>query len=112
MGVRHHQELKTWGSATPEAPSAAATLAKDHMRCGGILPEILRQLQSHSRQFRSALGTIMVVIPGMETFLRDKMTASYCTAFNVRAKECSHDIILIANQISGKDIRQNVVNNG
>lgn len=54
----------------------------------------------------------MVVIPGTETFLRDKMTASNCTAFNVRAKECSHDMILIANQVCGKDIRQNVVNNG
>lgn len=72
------------------------------MRCRGILPEILRQLQLHSRQFRSALGTIMVVIPGMETFLRDKMTASDCTAFNVRAKECSHGMILIANQVSGR----------
>ena len=44
----------------------------------------------------------MVVIPGMETFLRDKMTASDCTAFNVRAKECSHGMILIANQVSGR----------
>ena len=53
----------------------------------------------------------MVVIPGMETFLRDKMTASDCTAFNVRAKGCSHDMILIANQISGRILRHNVVNN-
>jgi hypothetical protein len=48
MGVNTTQEVKTWGSATPEAPSArSALLAKDHMRYGGIWPEILRQLRLH-----------------------------------------------------------------
>ena len=51
----------------------------------------------------------MVVIPGMETFLRDKMTASDCTAFNVRAKECSHDTY--SQSGIGEDIRHKVVNN-
>jgi hypothetical protein len=47
-GRQHHQELKTWGSATPGTPSArSALLAEDHMRCGGIWPEILGQLQLH-----------------------------------------------------------------
>ena len=56
-GLHRYQELKTWGSATPEAPSADSTLlAEDHMRCGGIWPEILRQLQSASRQLSTAFG--------------------------------------------------------
>jgi hypothetical protein len=82
-GRQHHQELKTWGSATPGTPSArSALLAEDHMRCGGIWPEILGQLQ-----LPSALGTIVVDIPGAKTHLRDKMISSDGLLAKVRPAE-------------------------